>query len=158
MSDCLVSLIGRDKRKKRSGLAIGCLIQHQPSSALSVCTTCLHLPSFFDGTKLRLHLPTRVTRERESTETGLLPSTACCSKRGFLSRHHAVIKIGCGFTSILTSDSPSTVQSAHSETTIHMRTSSSDALRPTPGTGRRRALECEALGSSRLPNYGGKDA
>ena len=41
-----------------------------------------------------------------------------------------------------------------------LRTSSSDALRPTPGTGRRRALECEdtALGSSRLPNYGGKDA
>ena len=50
MSDCLASLIGRDKRKKRSGLAIGCLIQHQPSSALSVCTTCLHLPSFFDLT------------------------------------------------------------------------------------------------------------
>ena len=41
-----------------------------------------------------------------------------------------------------------------------LRTSSSDALRPTPGTGRRRVLECEdtALGSSRLPNYGGKDA
>ena len=35
-----------------------------------------------------------------------------------------------------------------------------DAVRPAPGIGRRRALECEdtALGSSRLPIYGGKDA